>query len=333
MSKLITYEDNEEHIINICKRIRKLAKLDRLKLDTSMHQDPRNIHLFKYMDYCGVDKESFVKNYLANLQPYMLSRNTEQEKTDNTICVLDNIYRISLYIKMNTDQGEEMIISFHEDHKRGIAKDNSRVIRRSPDKVRIIADSLSGGITGTNIKTFNILIPRGVINIPISLSGELLEDGTLLTDRVAIDTAILGVCNRYIEDLYASDLDFPSLDEVEIFSALQQISFTSYGNSVFSNISVLIDNMAVQNSPLHKKSASAALEIYAGHLILTDEQKKELIDLIREKYSVSCQKNISVVTNMLIDIIDGINSEPVILEGQGSVLGDCPIERLSAFSK
>ncbi len=307
-------EDNEAHIINVCKKIRQLAQLDRISLDISEHQDARNTHLFKYLDYCGVDKETFVKNYLSNLQPYMLSRNTEQEKSDNTICVLDNIYRISLYIKLDTTFGNEMIVSFHEDHKRGVARYNSRLHIKQPKKVKIIADSLTGGITDTNTKTFNVLIPRGVISVPVSLVGELQDDGTIEVQRSAIDNAILDICNQYIQDLYASEMDFPSLNEVELFSALQQIPFTSYGNSVFSNISVLIDNMAVQDNPLYKKTASFALETYASHLILTSEQKKELIELIHDKYEVSCQKNISVVTNMLIDIIKNLNNEPFIIQ-------------------
>lgn len=316
MGKIISYEENEAHIINICKKIRKFAKLDRMTLDISEHQDSRNTHLFRFLDYCGVDKEKFVKSYLSNLQPYMLSRNTEQEKADNTICVLDNIYRISLYVKLNTQQGNEMIVSFHEDHKRGISKDNSRFIKKGSEKVKIIADSITGGITDTNIKTFDILVPRGVINIPISLTGELQTDNTFLVNRNAIDNAILSVCNQYIQDLYTSNLELPLLDEVELFSALQQISFTSYGNSVFSNISVLIDNMSVQNSPLHKASASFALETYVSHLILTSEQKSELIELIRDKYTVACQKDISAVTDMIIDIIDNLDTDMVILDSQ-----------------
>jgi len=307
-------EDNEANIINVCKKIRQLAQLDRISLDISEHQDARNTHLFKYLDYCGVDKETFVKNYLSNLQPYMLSRNTEQKKSNNTICVLDNIYRISLYIKLDTTFGNKIIVSFHEDHKRGVARDNSRLHIKQPEKVKIIADSLTGGITDTNTKTFNVLIPRGVISVPVSLVGELQDDGTIEVQRSAIDNAILDICNQYIQDLYASDMDFPSLNEVELFSALQQIPFTSYGNSVFSNISVLIDNMAVQGNPLYKKTASFALETYASHLILTSEQKKELIELIHDKYEVSCQKNISVVTNMLIDIIKNLNNEPFIIQ-------------------
>lgn len=316
MAKIVSYDENEAHIINICKKIRKLAKLDRMTLDISEHKDSRNTHLFRFLDYCGVDKEKFVKSYLSNLQPYMLSRNTEQEKADNTIYVLDNIYSISLYIKLNSQQGNEMIVSFHEDHKRGILKDNSRFIKKESEKVKIIADSITGGITDTNIKTFDILVPRGVINIPISLTGELQTDDTFLVSRNAIDNAILNVCNQYIQDLYTSDLELPSLDEVELFSALQQISFRSYGNSVFSNISVLVDNMSAQNSPLHKTSASFALETYVSHLILTTEQKSELIELIRDKYSVACQKDISAVTNMIIDIIDNLDTDMVILDSQ-----------------
>ena len=145
MAKIVSYDENEAHIINICKKIRKLAKLDRMTLDISEHKDSRNTHLFRFLDYCGVDKEKFVKSYLSNLQPYMLSRNTEQEKADNTIYVLDNIYSISLYIKLNSQQGNEMIVSFHEDHKRGILKDNSRFIKKESEKVKIIADSITGG--------------------------------------------------------------------------------------------------------------------------------------------------------------------------------------------
>ena len=145
--------------------------------------------------------------------------------------------------------------------------------------------------------------------------GELQEDGTFVVSRNAIDNAVLSVCNQYIQDLYASDLELAALDEVEIFSALQQISFTSYGNSVFSNISLLIDNMSAQNSPLHKKSAAFALETYVGHLVLTSDQKSELKGLITDKYRVSYQKDIDKVTNMVIDIIDNIEPVKIIVDG------------------
>ncbi len=313
MSEIITYDD-ETNIINICKRIRTLAKLDRMTLDIAKPQDAGNTRLFKYLDYCGVDRVTFVKNYLSNLQPYMLSGNTEKAKTDNPICVSDHIYKISLYIKLNLLPENEMVISFHEDHNRGDTVDNSRIIRWQQNKVRIIADSITGRITDTNTIAFDVLIPRGANNLPVSLVGELQNDGTLLVSKNAVDDAVLNVCNQYIQDLYAGELDFPALNNVEIFSALQQIPFTSYGNTVFSNISVLVDNMSAQNSLLHRRSASFALETYISHLLLTDEQKNELIEMIQDKYSPCGREDFSIVTDMIIEIIKNIDAETLIIE-------------------
>lgn len=317
MSELITYQDNEARIVNMCKRIRRLAKLDRMSLVISEHQGPRTIHLFKYINYCGVDKQTFVKNYLSNLQPYMLSRNTKWEEADNALCVIDKIYRISMHIKLDPTPRNEIAISFHEDYKCAAAKDSSCLYNYNTGKIKIIADSLTGGIIDTNTKTFNVLISRGLINIPVSLAGELQADGTLIIQRSEIDNALLNVCSQYIQDLYASDLDYPSLNETEVFSALQQIPFTSNGNSVFSNISVLIDNMSSQDGKVHKISAAFALETYVSHLILTADQKKELISLIQDKYSASSQKDLAIVINMLVDIIHDLDTESYVLTEDG----------------
>lgn len=70
---------------------------------------------------------------------------------------------------------------------------------------------------------------------------------------------------------------------------LHQIPFTSYGNTVFSNISLLIDNLALQKSTIGKKAAYFALVTYVEHLILDDDQAIELIGLLDEKYKVKSQ--------------------------------------------
>ena len=54
----LTYEDIEAKGIDIsmvksCKKLRQLAKLDRLKLDESTHRSGLNKHLFDYIEYCG----------------------------------------------------------------------------------------------------------------------------------------------------------------------------------------------------------------------------------------------------------------------------------------
>ena len=111
----------------ICRTLRKLAKLDRLKLDETEHRSGLNKHLFHYIEYCGETVLEYVKNYLSNLQPYMIERRKDQEKKKSYICVIDNMYRISVYIKVDKSFGEEMIVSFHEDNIRGVAKTNALI--------------------------------------------------------------------------------------------------------------------------------------------------------------------------------------------------------------
>lgn len=84
-------------------------------------------------------------------------------------------------------------------------------------------------------------------------------------------------------------LDF---DQVEVFSMLQQISFTSYGRDTFSSLSLLIDSIAIQQDSISKQTADFALVTFAQSLKLTENQKKELIELLNEKYMVSDIKSI-----------------------------------------
>ena len=117
--KIITVLEAEQYgvsmeMVGTCREIRKLAKLDRIQLDESIHRNGLNKHLYSYIEYCGVNVKSYIKDYLANLQPYMLQRFSSQEHSTDFICVLDHMYRISLYIKTDKTFGKEIIVSFHE---------------------------------------------------------------------------------------------------------------------------------------------------------------------------------------------------------------------------
>ena len=120
----LTYEDLQKNGIDtsqiaVCKRIRNIAKLDRVKLDETEHRSGLNKHLFDYIEYCGLDVLDFIKQYLRNLQPYMIERRKDQETQNSFICVVDKLYRISVYIKVDKTQFEELIVSFHEDIENG----------------------------------------------------------------------------------------------------------------------------------------------------------------------------------------------------------------------
>ena len=277
-------------MVGICKKLRKLAKLDRLQLDETTHRSQLNLHLFKYIKYCGMSPLDYVKEYLSNLQPYMIERRKDQEKQSSFVCVVDNMYRISVYIKADNAFGEEMIISFHEDNIRGVAKTNSLVKNNAERLVPVIADSYGSINLETGNVSVKLFVQRGMKVLPLDVIGFKCRDIFVVREG-DISRQFLDYCNQYIRDLYTSNLQL-DFDQIEVFSMLQQISFTSYGRDTFSSLSLLIDSIAIQQDSISKQTADFALVTFAQSLKLTENQKKELIELLNEKYMVSDIKSI-----------------------------------------
>lgn len=285
--------------IGICRKIRNMAKLDRIKLDENTHRSGLNKHLFDYLDYCGLDKLEFIKGYLSRLQPYMLERRTDQEHKEAIICVIDNLYRISLYIKVDNTQFEEVIVSFHENNKRGIAKTNSLIKTDNPEYVPIFADSILSHVENTNKYVVKAIFQRGLKYLPLELAA-LKYQNVFIVKKKAINNLFVDYCNEYIRDLYTSDLDL-DFDKIEVFSMLQQISFTSYGNDTFSSISLLIDSYCTQPDQISRATADFALVTFARNLNLTSEQQSELIELMDEKFKVTSIKGIDNILRRIKD--------------------------------
>ncbi len=245
----------------LARRIRKLAKLGRITLDETQHASKLNLHLFKYLDYIGIDKLEYVKKYLASIQPFMISEIKSQEKYENAICILDECYRISLYIKVDATKGEEVVVSFHESNNRGIARRSSFIDNMS--YVYVFADSIGSHVIGTENYTINLFITRGVATIPINVPASRYDEDGFLVRYVYINNAIIDVANRYL------------------------VSLTSLENDIFSNISIMIDSLIIQNTLSGKQIADSALCIYCGSLDLLDSDKQELLDTLRERYKVN----------------------------------------------
>lgn len=272
--------------VEVCRKVRRLATLDRLKLDTSEHHSTLNKHLFAYLDYCEIDKLSFVKEYLKNLQPYMIKEKGEQEKKDSFICVIDNMYRISVYIKVDSTHNEEVIISFREDNKNGIAKTNHLITLPYPvENVVVFADKCRSYSSATGKATVDVLMQRGLLTLPISVIGVKYKDMFVVRKR-DIEAQFLDYCNTYLSDLYTSDLNL-DFSQIDVFTSLQQISFTSYGKSTFDTISLLIDSLCIQHDPISKRVADFALIEFSSSLKLSSEDEAKLISTLDERYRVS----------------------------------------------
>ena len=174
--ELLESEGIDTSMIKVCKKIRSLAQLDRVVLDSSTHRSGLNQHLFDYIEYCGLDTLTFIKGYLSNLQPYMIQRRKDQEAFSSFVCVIDNLYKISVYIKMDTKQFEEIIISFHEDNKRGIARPNRIQGYSNTQYVPIFADSILSKIENENKYVLKVIAQRGLLTLPLEIAGFQCKD-------------------------------------------------------------------------------------------------------------------------------------------------------------
>ncbi|WP_022772592.1 helix-turn-helix domain-containing protein [Butyrivibrio sp. AE2015] len=281
-------EKQDDELANkktLCKRLRRLSRLDRIKLDESEHASGLNRHLFKYFDFIGVDKLDYIKKYLEHIQPFMIKEIKTQEKFDNAICVLDEYYRISVYIKLDATKGEEVIVSFHENNKNGVAK--REPLKRTNQEVYVFPESISSHVVGTDKYTINLFITRGATSLPMTVSARKCDDEGFWVRMSDISRNMIETANSYLQDLYTAGLDY---SEIEPFYSLQQISFTSYGTDVFSGISLLIDSLLMQMSPFSKQVADSALCIFCSTIELPEITKKELLDTLRERYKVNSVK-------------------------------------------
>lgn len=227
-----------------------------------------------------------MKQYLSNLQPYMIDRRKDQEVSNSFICVVDKLYRISVYIKVDSTQFEELIVSFHEDNKRGIAKTNDIVQIDHQRFVPVFSDCVLSRDQDNYV--VKVLVQRGLQLFPLDMPAKKCRD-VFVVAKAGIEQRLIGYCNDYIRDLYTSDLKL-DFDRIEVFSMLQQISFTSYGNDTFSSISLLIDSLCVQNDYVSKRVADSALITFVQSLKLTAEQQTELKELLDKKYKVTSIK-------------------------------------------
>lgn len=286
-------------MIKVCRKLRALARLDRITLDTSTYRSGLNQHLFEYIEYCGLDTLTFVKTYLSNLQPYMIQRRKDQESLKSYLCVIDNLYKVSVYIKADTKQFEEIIVSFHEDNKRGVAKSNKIQLYSRNQYVPIFADSVLSKVADENRYVVKVMAQRGLLELPLEVVGFKCQD-IFIVNRTSIDALFLSYCSDYIKELYTSDLNL-DFDKIEVFSVLQQLSSTSYGKDTFSSISILIDSLCAQPDYISRQAADFALVTFVQSLKLTSEQQEDLKRLLDTKYMVSDIKRIDIILQRIKD--------------------------------
>lgn len=254
--------------LETCRIIREQAKLGKIKLATSVKLSELNKHLVDYIEHFGIDLQDYVRSYLSNVQPYMITK-----ESDLTNCLIDGLYGLSI-----TD---ELTVRFTEKDRTNSV--NVATAVRST-KVPVFADRVLSQVSGTNKFVIRAVFQVGLLELPLDLAGYKHND-IFLVDKRMIDTAIMSHCEEYISSVHESNYikkNRVDTSKIKVFSRLQQLPFTVYGNDAFSNITVLIDRI-VDGVDIEK--ADFAMIKFTQNTRLTREQQTELKELLREKYT------------------------------------------------
>lgn len=277
--------------VNVARLIRRLARLDRIRMDMNRHQHSASDHLFDYLEYCGWSVLDYVKKYLQNIQPYMIIRNKSQEPNENYVCVIDDMYAISLYIKLDTRQYDEVIVSFHESAQGMFARSN-RFRVKSWRYVPVIAEEVKAYVPETNKRVITLWVMRGLVCKECTVTATQ-EGNYFLADYLAIEAQLVSVVNEYMyniqENLKEKEFELDNEiynKEVIYFTNSQQLSITSYGRDIVSTISLLIDHSLTSNNPDYRKFADGILSIYIGNLSLTDNERLRIYQVLQSRYQI-----------------------------------------------
>ncbi len=326
--------------ISICRTIRNLARTRTIKVRDDAHTNKNARNLISYLEYCGIGLDDYMTEYLKNLQPYMIERNKREEYSDDIIAILDKVYNISIYIKLNKgndNSNNVTIVSFHEDYtyKNGkpISTKNS-VIKHENEQyhkaiyVPVFKDSYASINQNDHSAFINIYAQRGLLTLKLSVPTKLKCKDVYIVRKSDIEQNFIQYCNTYIEDLYASDLNIADkYSAIQPFTMLQQVSFTSYGKDSFSSLSLLIDSLLEQRDMLSKAAADFAITTYAANLRLNENDKEELLLLLDEKYKIINSPKIPLLIDRVKKYIEMDNPTRYIVKKKSQLKNDTEEEK------
>lgn len=286
-------------------KIKELANLDRIKIDAKEHTSEFDLHLIKYLEYCGKSLKEYIRDYLKCLQPYMVEQLHEDEVA-SVVCVVDNLYRIVVYVNQvdvenrqdnneldNKEQNlEELIVSFCEKKQSAINdwNENSEKINRENTqkniklwKVYVIPDSITAIVEGTTYASVMMFVTRGIRSFPIIVGAKRNDNGFYEVIYQSLLNTITEVSDNYLRDLYLKEASL-NLDQICKYPPCVQQAFTAHGNDKFKNVTMLIDNLLAQEDLVSKEKTDSALSIYCQNLLLLESERNRFIDLLKEYY-------------------------------------------------
>lgn len=236
-----------------------------------------------------------MRNYLCNIQPFMIERFSSEERSKTVLCVLDHSYKISLYIKVDTRQFDECVISFHESNHDGIAiksfqgGDNRDVLVLCD----VIGDNYQIGEYGSIEVTF----PKGFKLFAFQMNARCVQSGVFFVALRELNANVLYWCEERIEQFRV----LAGGNVAGRLSTISRLTFTSYGDHLLNDISLLIDYAASISAAGNRSDAVFLLESKLESLLL-DPNSGELVDALYKRYSSVADTSTRKLFNTIFSI-------------------------------
>lgn len=266
--------NEEKQAINIKNELYRLSLSKNTTFDFEPHSRSSNLGIIKFLRSCDIDPETFIRCYLRQLHPFMINLDKERSvKQDKFSCITDASYRMPLWIEVVTKQFNERVISFHELNWYAKKYDNYYLRKRDllciPNDPNVVAEGEKG--------TFEISVLKGFKSFLLRVHGQRVSENCVRVRTAEFERELLRQCNdslaEIIESIAVNSSYFPE------FQRIKQLSFTSYGDKLYNDVSLLLDLFADTLSP----DISAVLFVKLQELSKLPNYPEIIEDLI-DKY-------------------------------------------------
>lgn len=271
----------QAELVNICRKIRIAVNRRTVIVDESEHGNSNNLHLRKFIEMCGFSFKHFILNYLGNIQPYNLIRDSVQEFEKSVYCVLELCYQTALYIKIQTKFSEEVIISFHENQ---FVKNKKYFNLKSNDKSLLITNPrFPIGETGYE----NVVLYHGLYKFSGFLLARVVAHDVVEVSTSDIDDIFLKYANKKLVGLWESDSNLNNrvIESFAVFDSVKQLSFTSFGDNILNTISLLVDNTLYSDD---ESQFYTNIGVLTAQFQLLEKYPncQEILKALKERYSL-----------------------------------------------